>query len=69
MQASPAPQLTEQQGLSKTASGEMKAPTPAPAPTAGSKKDYKGFVAGVFSGITKLSGKLIYSNIFLNFCG
>lgn len=32
-------------------------PTTVPAPTAASKKDYKGFVAGVFSGIAKLSGK------------
>jgi len=32
-------------------------PTSAPAPSAASKKDYKGFVAGVFSGIAKLSGK------------
>jgi solute carrier family 25 carnitine/acylcarnitine transporter 20/29 len=29
----------------------------APAASTGSKRDYKGFVAGVFSGIAKLSGK------------
>lgn len=33
------------------------------APVATNKKDYKGFVAGVFSGITKLSGKLILEPI------
>ncbi|KAL2817289.1 Anp1-domain-containing protein [Aspergillus cavernicola] len=30
------------------------------ATSTGSKRDYKGFVAGVFSGIAKLSGKLTY---------
>jgi solute carrier family 25 carnitine/acylcarnitine transporter 20/29 len=29
----------------------------APVASTGSKRDYKGFVAGVFSGIAKLSGK------------
>jgi len=33
------------------------APAPAPAPTPKSKKDYKGFISGIFSGIAKLSGK------------
>lgn len=33
------------------------APAPTPAPVEKSKKDYRGFVGGVFSGIAKLSGK------------
>lgn len=32
-------------------------PAPTPAPVGKSKKDYKGFVGGVFSGIAKLSGE------------
>lgn len=33
-----------------------------PAKTAGNK-NYKGFVAGVFSGIAKLSGRLMYLSL------
>jgi len=39
------------------------APAPAPGPAPALKKDnknYKGFVAGVFSGIAKLSGTSIH---------
>lgn len=35
---------------------ERKGSAPPPPPTSESKKNYKGFVAGVFSGIAKLSG-------------
>lgn len=49
------PEVIEQPGLKKGAgSGDPPAQT--------SKKDYKGFVAGVFSGITKLSGKFLGLN-------
>jgi hypothetical protein len=41
---------------------------PTAVPTATSKKDYKGFVAGVFSGITKLSGKLSLETILRLSC-
>jgi hypothetical protein len=34
-------------------------PTAASAPATSTKKDYKGFVGGIFSGIAKLSGKSI----------
>ncbi|PLB42626.1 mannosyltransferase complex subunit MNN9 [Aspergillus candidus] len=36
---------------------ERKGSAPPPPPTSESKKNYKGFVAGVFSGIAKLSGQ------------
>lgn len=52
--------MTKQEPLEKVpgggGSGSGKGnPVRAPAAT-GSKKDYRGFVAGVFSGIAKLSG-------------
>ncbi|CBF79872.1 hypothetical protein AN7671.2 [Aspergillus nidulans FGSC A4] len=49
--ATPAPALdaAESQSQSQSRNGVR------PAPTTGSKRDYKGFVAGVFSGIAKLS--------------
>lgn len=43
---------------------ERKSSAPPP-PTSGSKKNYKGFVAGVFSGIAKLSGMSPYCVVYL----
>ncbi|KAJ5584587.1 uncharacterized protein N7459_004387 [Penicillium hispanicum] len=51
---SPAFEMPEQQPLKAAGSG-TNPPAPAPAPATTSKKDYKGFVGGVFSGIAKLS--------------
>ena len=36
------------------------------APTAASKSNYKGFVAGVFSGIAKLSGEFFFGRHWLS---
>lgn len=47
--------MAEAADVKKAAGNGIDAPAPAPAPS--SKKDYKGFVAGVFSGIAKLSGE------------
>ena len=49
--------MSDLSALSK-GSGGASAPAPAPSP-APKKSDYKGFVAGVFSGIAKLSGKFL----------
>lgn len=51
---SPTSDMAEQNGLKKGAGREERAPVSAPV----AKQNYKGFVAGVFSGIAKLSGKL-----------
>lgn len=52
---SPTPVISQPQSLGKGSESGSAAP-----PAATSKKNYKGFVAGVFSGIAKLSGKLGY---------
>lgn len=36
--------------------------------TQSSKRDYKGFVAGVFSGITKLSGECSFVSFYISNC-
>lgn len=41
------------------ASGSSQNLAKTPPPTADSKRNYKGFVAGVFSGIAKLSGEFL----------
>lgn len=46
--------MAAQQPLEKGAGSGSNAPAAPPKPTS---KNYKGFVAGVFSGIAKLSGK------------
>ena len=54
---SPTPVMSQPQSLEKGNGSGSSAPAAPPAAT--SKKNYKGFVAGVFSGIAKLSGELI----------
>lgn len=60
--ASVLPENDHGRTITRTASSETKANTIVPAENvsvknaAKSKRDYKGFVAGVFSGIAKLSG-------------
>lgn len=66
----PAPAMTQSEGIktantSETSHGDggvsgggNQAPM-TPASTTSTKSNYKGFVAGVFSGIAKLSGELI----------
>lgn len=51
----PGPVVAPQQSLEKGAGNGSNAPAAPPKPVS---KNYKGFVAGVFSGIAKLSGKL-----------
>lgn len=53
---SPAPLMTQPQSLEKESGS---GPNPPAAPPASASKNYKGFVAGVFSGIAKLSGEFI----------
>lgn len=45
------------------ASGSSQNLAKAPPPVGDSKRNYKGFVAGVFSGIAKLSGEFVYASV------
>lgn len=58
MSISPTPVISQPQSLETETGNGSAAP-----PAATSKKNYKGFVAGVFSGIAKLSGKLGYDTL------
>lgn len=42
--------------ITETGNNATKPPGPSPSPPSESKRNYKGFVAGIFSGIAKLSG-------------
>lgn len=53
-----------------TAVTPIPTPVPVPAPAGTSPaKNYKGFVAGIFSGIAKLSGACFTSNCRVSFAG
>lgn len=54
--------MTEQQAAKGRGNGSA-----SNAPAAASKSNYKGFVAGVFSGIAKLSGESVRHVASLNF--
>lgn len=60
MSPTPVPGSTPAMDAPDSSRNLAKAPASAPAPAPSSKRDYKGFVAGVFSGIAKLSGEFVW---------